>query len=324
MKKDVSISVIIPVYNTEKYIDKCLESLVNQTFVSWHAVIVNDGSTDNSEDLCREYCVQYPDKFSLYSREHGGPGAARNFGIEKCGDTKYLYFLDSDDYLELTALEKLYNAVEETGAEMAVCGLTVHKNKKRYSFVHKGGVFTKKEVCYSLLENDNIGNYVCNKLFLRSLFSDLRFPENVFYEDVFTTYKIVLSCEKIAVISEALYNYIRHGGSIVTSYNLDYLKDWYLATEERNSVIIDKFPEFAEYDDVNKLGISINIWNQICRSRTLPKTSECQNILRFIQKNYKIYYRLDKRRKVMANIIRRFPRIYAALVFLYVKVHSKF
>lgn len=324
MKTDVSINVIIPVYNTEKYIVKCLNSLLNQTFTDWHAVVVNDGSSDNSGNICREYSEKYSEKFTLYNTEHEGPGYARNYGIDNCpSKAKYLYFCDSDDYLETTALEKLFIAAESAGADMAVCGYAVRRGNLSEYFTYKDTVTGKEEICRSILESDSIGSYVWNKLFSARLFDTVRFPEKRFYEDVMTTYKTVLQCEKIAVISEPLYNYVRRNGSIVTTCDLDFLKDLIKAIDGRNEAIIESLPELAKHDNVSKLEINIYVWNQICKRRDLFKLPECQEILKSIKNDYKIYNKLDKKRRLMANLIRFCPRLYALMIYLCVKIYSE-
>ena len=104
------VSVIVPVYNVEKYIKKCLDSLVNQTLEDIEIVVINDGSPDNSQKIIDKYVKKYPDKVKSYIKQNGGLGSARNYGIEKAMG-KYLCFVDSDDYINLDALEKLYNIV---------------------------------------------------------------------------------------------------------------------------------------------------------------------------------------------------------------------
>lgn len=264
MKDYVSVLVIVPIFNTEKYIEKCLKSLTSQTFDDWHAVLVNDGSTDNSEKICKDYVEAYPGKFTLLSKEHGGPGSARNFGMDReTKKSKYIYFLDSDDYLEVTALEKLFNAAETAEAEVAVCGYAVHSGKVITHLKYKNFSSDKRDICRSLLECEEIGSYVWNKLFLHSLFENLRFPENCFYEDVFTTYKAILNCKKITVLSEVLYNYIRHSGSIVATKAVDSVRDLNAAFKERNKFITERYPELRETADISELRVHIFFLNQI-------------------------------------------------------------
>lgn len=323
MKDYVSVLVIVPIFNTEKYIGKCLESLTSQTFDDWHAVLVNDGSTDHSEKICREYEGRYPDKFTFLSKEHGGPGSARNFGIETdTKKSKYLYFLDSDDYLEKDALEKLFGAAETSGAEIAVCGYKVHNGMASEIFRYKDGVIGREEACRSILENECIGNFVWNKLFSYTLFENLRFPTDCLYEDVVTTYRAIFECKSIAVVSAVLYNYVRHGGSIVSSNNFESLNDLYRANIQRSEAVVDKYPELKEYADINELRIDIYIWNQICRKNIDPIGLECPNLLSYIKESKHLYPNLSLKYRIMAHLINSCPQVYGKALYMYGKLSS--
>lgn len=321
MKDYVSVLVIVPIFNTEKYIGKCLESLTSQTFDDWHAVLVNDGSTDHSEKICREYEGRYPDKFTFLSKEHGGPGSARNFGIETdTKNSKYMYFLDSDDYLEKDALEKLFGAAETSGAEIAVCGYAMHSGKIVHRFSY-GGTADRRDVCRSLLECEEIGSYVWNKLFLRSLFESIRFPEGCLYEDVFTTYKAILNCEEITVLPEILYNYIRHSGSIVTTKNIDSVRDLSKAFAERNKVITDMYPELRETADGSELRVCIYFLNQIYKKNAVGN-GEYYELLKFLKTKKHLYPNLSLKYRIMAHLINSCPQVYGKALYMYGKISS--
>lgn len=325
MKTDVSINVIIPVYNTEKYIEKCLDSLVNQTFTNWNAVIVNDGSTDNSERICENYCKKYPGKFFVLNKEHDGPGRARNYGMDHAPKSaKYFYFCDSDDYLEKDGLEKLFNLAEDSKAEIAVCGYTVHTGNSKESFGYKKGTVEKEEICCSILETEDIGCYVWNKLFLCSLFDDVRFPENVLYEDVITIYKIVLKCKKIAVIPDSLYNYISRSGSIVATYDLKYLEDLIKAIKKRNDAITEQYPHLEYCSELSMLKTNIYVWNQICKGKLYSEQIECEKIINSIREEKKLYRKLDFKHMLMAHAISYCPRFYENVLYNINKIMIRF
>ena len=118
----IDVSVIVPVYNTEKYLEKCLDSIVNQTFNNYEIIIINDGSPDNSETIIQEYLKKYPQKIKYYKKENGGLSEARNMGILKSSG-KYLMFVDSDDYISEDMIEKLYNCIETQDSDMAICNM---------------------------------------------------------------------------------------------------------------------------------------------------------------------------------------------------------
>ena len=114
------ISVIIPVYNSEKYLKKCLDSLLDQTFQDFEIIAVNDGSTDSSRTILDQYAAQYPDTVHVYEKGNEGQGAARNFGMERAAG-EYVLFLDSDDYVEKNMLEALYAAAVRDESDLVVC-----------------------------------------------------------------------------------------------------------------------------------------------------------------------------------------------------------
>ena len=118
---DIKVSIIVPVYNVEAYLERCLDSLVNQTLQDIEIIVVNDGTKDNSQAIIDEYVKNYPGKVYGYIKENGGLSDARNYGIPYAKG-EYVAFVDSDDYVDVTMYEKLYNKAVEQGSEMVVCG----------------------------------------------------------------------------------------------------------------------------------------------------------------------------------------------------------
>ena len=121
----IKVSVIVPVYNVEKFIDKCLNSLVNQTLKEIEIIVVNDGSPDNSQKIIDEYVKKYPDKIKSFIKENGGQGSARNMGMEKAVG-EYISFVDSDDWLDLDTLEKMYFLAKKDKSDIVICDMVDH------------------------------------------------------------------------------------------------------------------------------------------------------------------------------------------------------
>ena len=119
----IKISVIVPVYNMEKYLGICLSSLIHQTFKDFEIIVINDGSTDNSEQIIDDYKKQYPKLIKTYSFPNQGISKSRNYGI-KVSRGKYITFIDSDDYVDVTFLEEMYNQIEKTNSDICVCAET--------------------------------------------------------------------------------------------------------------------------------------------------------------------------------------------------------
>ena len=205
---DIKVSVIIPVYNVERYIEMCLSSLVEQTLEDIELIIINDGSPDNSQAIIDRYKEQYPAKIVSVIRENGGQATARNEGIE-IARGEYLAFVDSDDYVEVTMMEKLYSRAKETGADIVACG---------FRYVYENGSFVERQVATRVEPGDNIyesktmlahaSAFMWNKLWRRSLFMDtgIRFPDQKM-EDVAISYNLLSNARKVAFVEEPLYNY---------------------------------------------------------------------------------------------------------------------
>lgn len=316
MQDFVLIEVVIPVHNTEKYIYSCLSSLVNQTFNLWHATIIDDGSTDSSADICRDFCTRYSKKFSYFFKSHEGPGAARNYALDYCGiNAETVYFLDSDDFIDPDMLEKMFTAMQKDNSQMAVCGYVRHiVNKRRVFNYRRSGVINGKELCVSLLEGEEIGNFSWNKLFRRDLFDNIRFSEKCFYEDVSTIYKAVLNSDKISVLQDAFYHYVWRKDSIVSNSSVGYLDDLRIAVAKRNTDIIKRFPDLKELSDINELETDIYIFNQICKKSYKSNLQYYSDSLKLINKKKYLYGKLTNKKKIMAYMISFCPELYANMV----------
>ena len=190
----IKVSVIVPVYNVEKFIDKCLNSLVNQTLKEIEIIVVNDGSPDNSQKIIDEYVKKYPDKIKSFIKENGGQGSARNMGIEKAVG-EYISFVDSDDWLDLDTLEKMYFLAKKDKSDIVICDMVDH-----YSY------YTIYHNCTKYNSVFEVTPSACNKIFRKELIKDFRFLSKLWYEDFDFTTKILFNTNKISNISEGLYH----------------------------------------------------------------------------------------------------------------------
>lgn len=221
------VSVIIPVYNVEKYIEEAIESVMNQTYKNVEIVVVDDGSTDNSGKLCDEIAKK-DDRIKVYHTVNGGLSVARNVGLENAtGD--YLMFLDSDDFLELDAVENMYNAIEEKDADYII-GNYINTTESGEKW--EKPVFSYEEFKpFQLSIEDSFNSFfimnssVCNKIFKKSFIDglNLKFEVGLPAEDaIFTTYCFIKST-KVFYIPSLVFNYRqRKGGSISTSCSREY------------------------------------------------------------------------------------------------------
>ena len=237
------VSVIVPVYNTENYIEKCLNSLVNQTLEDIEIIVINDGSTDDSENLIDKFIGKYPNKIKYYKKENGGLSDARNYGLNYVTG-EYIGFIDSDDYIELSMYEKMYNLAQNEQADIVECDFTWEYPDKIK--IDTGIEYKDKE---DLFTNSRV--MACNKIFKKDIIDDIKFPKGLRYEDVEFFYKLLPNVNKIAVLKEPLYYYIQRESSISNLQNertaeiftiLNNILEFY---KEKN--IYDKFKIELEY-----------------------------------------------------------------------------
>ena len=235
MKK---VSIIVPVYGVEKYIDKCLDSLVKQSLKEIEVIVVNDGTKDNSQKIIDKYVKKYPDKIKSYIKENGGQGSARNYGLKKATG-EYIGYVDSDDFVEKDMYKKLYNKAKENNYDIVVCGnynvSEDYQNKNIDTFINNYNTD---------LENIFFGKMaVWNKIYKRDILikNKLEFKEKVWYEDLAFTLKAIMNSNTFAFIDEPLYDYLIREGSIMNNSNV-----------QRNLEILDAFNDILFYIKHNK------------------------------------------------------------------------
>lgn len=203
------VSVIVPVYNAEKYLEKCISSIANQTMKDIEIIAINDGSTDNSLNILDSLSMRYKGRLRVISKENGGAGSARNIGIENANG-EFIKFVDADDYLKLDILERMYNIAKENhvslvrGNYQTILGPIKMEDKCSFSNVKGNQIIdVKANKDYIVSETPGIGN----KLISRDLIGDLRFPERTKWEDIAIMPVIVASSERLFHMDEDVYNY---------------------------------------------------------------------------------------------------------------------
>ena len=207
------VSVVVPVYNVEKYVEKCLNSLVNQTFKDIEIIVVNDGSKDNSLEVVKKF--ENDTRVKIISQENKGLSGARNTGIDNAsGD--YIAFLDSDDWVDYDFIEKLYDAIIRNDCDIAAATIIRKREKTQKYRVH----YTKEEVFETLEEKLKacripVCCYVWNKLYKADLVKNYRFFEGVNFEDVLWTPEILKRANKLVVVPNINHYYRVNNQSIV-------------------------------------------------------------------------------------------------------------
>lgn len=215
------ISVIVPVYNAEKYLYTCLDSLVSQSFKGFEVLLIDDGSMDSSGDICQIYSKKY-DFIRYIKRENSGAAATRNFGMSIAqGD--YFCFVDSDDYIDVDALEYMYNKAIETDADILMCGYLM-QNKKSVSEIKADiGIYKGKEINSRMAEikSKNLIDSPCNKLYRADFVKNtgVLMPENETFEDTDFNLRLITHNPTFVISDKCFYHYMLHMGSVTRHYN---------------------------------------------------------------------------------------------------------
>lgn len=228
------ISIIVPVYNVEKYLKKCVNSIITQTYTNLEIILVDDGSKDSSGEMCDEFSKS-DSRIKVIHRKNGGLSAARNSGIEVYRG-KYVTFIDSDDWIEPTYVEYLYYLLKKYNSDVSQCAFRyIDSKKKIYNKVTNSDyeeVYNSKDAIKNLLHSKYLITSAWGKLYKRCFFDRLRYPEGKLFEDIPVTYQVMLDSEKICYGDHALYNYFYNEGSISkSSFNprrleaIEFMKD---------------------------------------------------------------------------------------------------
>lgn len=214
------VSLIIPVYNMEKYLERCLDSVVEQSFSDFEVIIVNDGSTDNSQHIINRYERKYPKKIKSFTKKNGGLSDARNYGIHKA-KCDYIMFLDSDDWIDREMIKDMYDKIEE-GFDIVCCDtLECYCDHKRNRIISCG---LEKDII-KLNENKwvftNFFPTAWNKIYKKSIFidNDLFYKEKVWFEDVEMLYRMLPYINSIGVVKKPYYFYYQRIGAISKSFD---------------------------------------------------------------------------------------------------------
>ena len=239
------ITVIIPVYQVEKYLENCVNSVLQQTYKNLEIILVDDGSIDRCPQICDEF-AEKDKRIKVVHKANGGLSDARNAGLDICKG-KYITFIDSDDYVSQNYVELLYNALISNDADVSIVdSATIQENMLYSTDSVEGNVetYTQKEVIVKCL-NIKIQQRAWGKLYPAEYFKDLRFPVGKLYEDLAVLFRILLKTKKIVVVRAPAYKYLVRRGSIMHSkFNARQLDEIGIIDEEMDN-LISHFPEYT-------------------------------------------------------------------------------
>jgi glycosyltransferase involved in cell wall biosynthesis len=228
-QKKLPISLIIPVYNVEKYLYRAFVSVENQTFKNFEVIIVNDGSTDGSKKIIKKF-AEKNSNFYVINQENKGLGEARNTGIKaSCGS--FMAFMDSDDFLEPKYLEKLYKCALKTGADIVCCNFYFYYNRAKIKIpcplISFPGIYSGEQALKKITSCFGTLAFAWNKLFRRELFTKHKIKfYNMYFEDSATSPRLFFYARKVTFIPNILYNYVMRESSILHTMNAKKINDF--------------------------------------------------------------------------------------------------
>lgn len=232
VSKAPRITICMPVYNVEAYLDRCLQSVLAQTFKDFVLIAVNDGSIDRSLQILEKYARVSP-KIQIVTQENQGMSAARNHALS-LAQSEYVCFLDSDDFLHPDYLRILYHTAFRSGADIACCYFTYHFEKSGFRFPHPfrcKGVYDPLSAMRLLLHDLRLQSYAWNKLYKRRLFTEhnITFP-SIGFEDIATTHRLFFFANRIAITNRCLYYYVQRDSSTIGNMKIRTINDFVRAT----------------------------------------------------------------------------------------------
>lgn len=266
----MKLSVIIPVYNAEPYLRKCLDSVLTQGFQNMEVILVNDGSKDNSEDIIKEYQKKYSNIVYLKQENHG-QASARNNGLAHAkGDL--ISFIDSDDYILPDMFSTMIKKLENDHSDLVMCNISLEKNGKKT--IENSTNFKNLYECPAS---------VCNKIFRKELIGDLRFLEGIWYEDYNFFIKICLKKPKFAIVNNPYYIYMLHDDS--TMHNDNALKNLDIITATDDFLKLSVPKEMKETLIINH--ILIDAINRVNNQKSKNKRYVIKELTNYVKKNIK-------------------------------------
>ena len=259
------LDIIVPVYNTEAYLERCLNSILSQTYKDINILIIDDGSTDSSYDIC-EYYAKKHDNIKTIHTNNRGLSCARNLGIQ-VSESKYVGFIDSDDWIEKFMLEKLIKDAKQYNADISACNMYACKSLSVKREKNEINDFEDSDT--KVFYNDDIlKKYyklfsVCNKIFKRKLFNSIKFPEGKIFEDARTTYRLANQAKTATFNRYNGYNYFQRETGIIGTLDINKMYDRVLMWNEIYEFVGKKIPEEKEYILSRKLNAILDALGEI-------------------------------------------------------------
>ena len=278
------VSIIVPVHNVEKYIERCIESILGQTYKEIELLLIDDGSTDKSGNICEKYSNQ-DSRVKVFHKVSGGPSDARNFGLDHIKG-EFITFIDSDDFISKWYVEYLLHLIEKHDADMSVCQYR-ESAETSFNFEHSAEtaelVCSQKEAFERYCYQRGIAQNVWGKMYVKRVYQSLRFPKNQLYEDEGIFYKVLDKCRKVVIGNQIHYFYYKRSDSIIRSNFTIAKYDYVVSSINLTKYIKEKYPDLYIAAVSKLLWSCIHIWVQLPNKEEYPEIYN--NIVKIIKKN---------------------------------------
>lgn len=289
------ISIIVPIYNVEKYLSRCIESILNQSFKEFELILVNDGSLDNSGEICDIYASK-DDRVKVIHKKNGGVSSARNVGVSTANG-EYIGFVDPDDYIDKEMYCKLYRLCIDNDSDIAICRFNRDINGKLQNIesaeeiIELNNIEAMNELFKGILYRFSL----CNKLFSKTCFNNVSFPEGRIHEDLSTTYKLFVNSRKAIYINYCGYIYVRRENSILTSTYSEKRLQAFIGWDEIIDFMSRNYSELIEQviatfiywcmDNISYILNQVDDYNDV---------KKCLNTIRIYTIKYHLYIKQNK------------------------------
>lgn len=313
------VSIVVPVYNVEKYLQRCVSSILGQTLQDIEIILVDDGSRDSSGKLCDEYAKE-DSRIVVVHKENGGLSSARNAGID-VATSPYIGFVDSDDYIDEEMYEKLYNWITENEADIAMCELChCYEDKEITKRTNtEFGVVNDEQAIRLVMEGNKATVSAVNKLYKTSIFDKVKYPVGKLTEDAFVIVEVLMQARKVVYSTEELYYYVHRKNSITTSRfkkkDLNVLE----AYSKNRELIKKNYPALRDVADMRCIWAHFYVLDKMMLSKELEEKDIQKKIIKTLRKNYKFIMKnelFNISRKIAMTLLMINQKLYKVCVLV--------
>ena len=314
------LSIVIPVYNVEQYLEKCVNSIINQTYKNLEIILVDDGATDSSGKMCDEL-AKSDNRIKVYHKKNGGLSDARNYGVERATG-KYIGFVDSDDYIDEEMYEKLYEAIKKEDVDVAECNLKIIYSDRIELFTEKDyyKVCSKKEYLEEYLKIENIFGSACVRLIKSDVAKKIKFPVGKIYEDTYYAYDLIEKVDRYVIMNDPYYNYLMRENSITNAKFNPRIFDLIEIVDKFHATVYKDYFSLKEAADCRKMYAYFSVLNSILLEEKFKNNSYYQLVMNYFEENYKELLKnkyINRNRKLSILLIKMNINLYKKVLMRY-------